>query len=157
MPQRSAKATRPQAATADLAGGLAAEGRPAVVQTAGTTRPSEFAAAVPRRRAAFALAALSAAVDARYFTSILRLTISAPYLFHGSCARQTREVTPPVWRIVSCETLTVQARAAVFGVAGLSGFACCNNSQLVLRTDAGMWQRQSNQSAIVCRKCNSML
>ncbi len=94
-PQRPAEATRPQAAPADLAGGLTAEARPAVVQTAGTTRPSEFAAAVPRRRAAFALAALSAAVAARYVTSILRSTISAPYLFNSSCERRTRKVTPP--------------------------------------------------------------
>lgn len=70
-PQRTAKAERPQAAPADLAGGLAAEARPAVVQTAGTTRPSEFAAAVPRRRIAFAPADHSKALAAKELTSIL--------------------------------------------------------------------------------------
>jgi hypothetical protein len=50
MPQRPAEAGGVQPALAGLPPGLAAEARPAVVQTAGTTRPSEFAHAGSRRR-----------------------------------------------------------------------------------------------------------
>ncbi len=47
--ERPAEAEGAQPALAGLPPGLAAEARPAVVQTAGTTRPSEFARAGSRR------------------------------------------------------------------------------------------------------------
>ena len=48
-PERSAEAAEAQPAPAGLPQGLAAEASPAAVQAAGTTRPSEFAAAGSRR------------------------------------------------------------------------------------------------------------
>jgi len=48
-PQRSAEAGAAQPALAGLPQGLAAEARPAAVQAAGTTGPSQFAAAGSRR------------------------------------------------------------------------------------------------------------